>query len=285
MLNQITPVILTYNEAPNIGRTLDRLSWARDIVVVDSLSDDGTLEIISAFPNVRVYLRPFDNFASQWSFAVQQTEVRTEWILGLDADMLVSDNFVAELEALRPSENVAYRAPLTYCVYGKPLRSSLLPSLTVLYRRDATQFSADGHTYQIVLDGPVATLRSNVLHDDRKSLRRWYEAQCGYMQLEAAKLLAVDRQSLNFADRIRRLRVVAPASIFLYCLVKGGLFDGWSGIYYATQRAFAELMLSLYLIEHDLQLRDINRKDLTEENRPHPTPMTASQPADTAPAS
>ena len=52
MLDQITPLILTYNEAPNIGRTLAALAWARDIVVVDSFSDDETLEIASSFSQV-----------------------------------------------------------------------------------------------------------------------------------------------------------------------------------------------------------------------------------------
>ena len=45
MLDQITPLILTYNEAPNIARSLGALSWAQDIVVVDSFSDDNTVEI------------------------------------------------------------------------------------------------------------------------------------------------------------------------------------------------------------------------------------------------
>ena len=49
MLDQITPLILTYNEAPNIGRTLEQLTWARDIVVVDSFSTDDTVEIASSF--------------------------------------------------------------------------------------------------------------------------------------------------------------------------------------------------------------------------------------------
>ena len=60
MLDQITPVILTYNEAANIGRTLERLAWAREVVVVDSLSTDDTVAIAGRFPNTRVVQRPFD---------------------------------------------------------------------------------------------------------------------------------------------------------------------------------------------------------------------------------
>ena len=86
MLEQITPLILTYNEAPNIGRTLENLSWARDVVVVDSFSDDETLEIAASFPNVRVVQRVFDSHRNQWEFGLRETEIQTPWVLALDAD-------------------------------------------------------------------------------------------------------------------------------------------------------------------------------------------------------
>ena len=57
MLDQITPLILTYNEAPNISRTLDSLRWASEVVVVDSFSTDETATIAASHPNVRVIQR------------------------------------------------------------------------------------------------------------------------------------------------------------------------------------------------------------------------------------
>ena len=259
MLDQITPIILTYNEAPNIGRTLEQLQWARDIVVVDSFSDDETLDIVSTFLQVRVYQRVFDDFAAQWSFARLETEIQTEWVLGLDADFVLSEEIVDELSKLQPPENTSgYRVPLVYCVGGKPLRHSLLPQLTVLYRRNAARYSADAHTYRIDLDGRVDALGAAILHDDRKPLSRWFAAQQRYMELEAAKLLTVSGDQLDTADRIRRLRIIAPWAVFIYCLAKGGILDGAAGIYYACQRFVAEFLLSLYLIEYDLKLRKVS---------------------------
>ncbi|MFM6156121.1 MAG: glycosyltransferase, partial [Sphaerospermopsis kisseleviana] len=55
MLEQITPLILTYNEAPNIDRTLEKLTWAQTIIVIDSYSTDQTLEIISTYPQITVF--------------------------------------------------------------------------------------------------------------------------------------------------------------------------------------------------------------------------------------
>src|SRR5687767_8763413 len=106
MLNRITPLVLTCNEAPNIGRTLSRLSWARDIVVVDSFSDDNTVEIASTFPQVRVYQREFDSHASQWTFGLTETAISSEWVLGLDADYILTDELLAEIKGLSPGSDV-----------------------------------------------------------------------------------------------------------------------------------------------------------------------------------
>src|SRR5436190_5121205 len=115
LLSQITPLLLTYNEAPNIGRTLERLRWARDIVVVDSFSDDETLEIVSSFSQARVYQRPFDNFAAQWNFAARETGIVTEWVLGLDADFVLTPELIDELKSLQPAQEThGYRAPIIY---------------------------------------------------------------------------------------------------------------------------------------------------------------------------
>ena len=91
MLNQITPLILTFNEAPNLGRTLDRLSWAKDIVIVDSMSTDDTRAIALRYPAVRVFERAFTTHAEQWNFGLQHTGIKTEWVLALDADFVMSD--------------------------------------------------------------------------------------------------------------------------------------------------------------------------------------------------
>ena len=268
MLEQITPLILTYNEAPNIGRTLERLRWAGDVVVLDSFSDDETLEIISQFPNARVFQRPFDDFASQWSFGLNETGISTEWVLGIDADFIMTEASIDELKSLQPGATAdGYKARLTYCIQGKQLRSGLLPPLTVLYRRSAVSFAADGHTYRVRFKGETGMLKSPLLHDDRKSLRCWIEAQQKYTDLEARKLLAADPHKLSFPDRLRMLRIVAPTAALLYCLiVNGGILDGWPGFYYAFQRMFAELLLSLQLLEHDLKLK---------RPAPNPTPELA----------
>ena len=251
MLEQITPLILTYNEAPNIGRTLERLAWAGEIVVVDSFSDDETVEIASSFAQVRVIQRAFDSHRNQWEFGLRETGIKTPWVLALDADYIVSNDVVAELRNLKPDADTAgYRAHFTYCINGKELHSGIYPPVTVLYRRDAATYVQDGHTQRVVVDGPLKDLRARLVHDDRKPLRRWLNSQARYAALEAGKLLTTSCEALNLRDRLRLCLVVVPTAVFFYCLiVRGGIFDGWLGFYYAFQRALAELMLSLYLID------------------------------------
>ena len=251
MLDQITPLILTYNEAPNIGRTLEALQWARDIVVVDSFSNDETVEIASSSPQVRVFQRTFDSHRNQWEFGLRETGIETSWVLALDADYVVTNEAVAELAGIEPDSDVAgYKARFAYCVHGQKLHSGIYPPVTVLYRRDAASYVQDGHTQRVVVDGRVAELRSVLLHDDRKPLRRWLNSQARYAELEGEKLLTTERDALGFRDRLRLSRVLTPVVMPFYCLVvRGGIFDGWPGLHYAFQRTLAELMLSLYLID------------------------------------
>lgn len=246
MLDQITPLILTYNEAPNISRALGGLSWASDVVMVDSFSDDETVEIARSFPNVRVFQRTFDEHRSQWEFGLKETGILSPWVLALDADYVVSNELRDELRQLQPDvQTVGYRANFVYCINGRKLRSGIYPPVTVLYRREAATYVQDGHTQRVALEGLVETLRTPLLHDDRKSLRRWFSSQAKYTELEAQKLCAADPAELSLPDRLRRWRFIVPPAILVYCLiVRGGILDGWAGFYYAFQRAMAELMLS-----------------------------------------
>src|ERR1041385_1206929 len=183
MLDQITPLILTYNEAPNIARTLGALRWAREIVVVDSFSDDDTVAIASSFPNVRVVQRVFDNHRNQWEFGLKETEIATPWVLALDADYVVSDELVGEIAELKPDDQiVGYRASFVYCINGRKLRSGIYPPVTVLYRRRAATYVQDGHTQRVALEGTIEERRAPLLHDDRKPFRRWWRSQARYTE-------------------------------------------------------------------------------------------------------
>ena len=247
-LTDVTPLVLTFNEAPNLERTLDRLRWATRVVVLDSGSTDGTLAIAARFPNVEVIHRPFDTHVAQWSFGLAQ--VRTEWTLALDADFVLSTALVAEVEHLVVPDDVAgYVARFSYCVDGKPLRGTLYPDKPFLFRTARGRFVQDGHAHIPEVDGRCSLLRAPIYHDDRKPRARWLANQAGYAVLEAAKLRASDPAGLGFADRLRR-RGLAPLIVPLYCLLAKRLaLDGRAGLRYTYERTYAELLLAFHILD------------------------------------
>jgi glycosyltransferase involved in cell wall biosynthesis len=247
MLDQITPLILTRDEEANIGRTLAQLAWAREVVIVDSLSSDATVDIARRFSNVRVIPRAFDSHDRQWRFGVDQ--VTTQWVLTLDADYFVSERFAGELTSLDPPPDLAgYEAAFVYAIDGHPLRSALYPPRAVLLRRGAFDIWQDGHTQRVRVRGRVERLRTPLIHDDRKDLRRFVQRQRKYMRQEAAKLRATPWRSLPMQGRIRKLRVIAPFATLFYTLIaKRAVLDGPAGWRYAFERFLAEGMLSAEL--------------------------------------
>jgi len=249
IFKNISPLVLTRDEAPNIGRCLARLKWARRVVVLDSGSADDTVALARAFPNVSVHHRAFDNHTDQWNHGVGLVE--TPWVLSLDADYLLDDSLVAELQNLSPPDDIAaYFISFRYCVFGRPLRGSLYPPRAALFRKDRARYIDDGHTQLLEARGPTAFLRGLIWHDDRKSIAAWAANQVRYARLEANKLLSRDRGSLSRNDRIRRTGFLGPILVLPYCLLlKRGILDGWRGVYYAFQRLIAELLLGLFLIE------------------------------------
>jgi hypothetical protein len=254
VLDRITPLIITYNELPNVERCLERLSWASRIVVVDSHSDDGTVAAVVRHPAVTVHQRPFDSFAEQCNFGLDRVE--TEWVLSLDADYLCN-GLDGEIECLVPEAKVSgYAAAFRYCIGGRPLRGTLYPPRVVLFRTKGARYFQDGHAHRLALDGEVRRLASRIDHDDRKPLSAWLRAQQRYAWAEADKLTASPRAQLGKTDRLRRIPFVVPMLTPVFCLVfKGLALDGLPGLYYTGQRTYAELLLSLRLVELRLAAR------------------------------
>ena len=246
----LTALLLTWNEIANLGRTLAALHWLNDILVIDSGSTDGTLEVLAAHANVRVLQRPFDSFAGQCNFGLDR--ISTEWVLSLDADYVIPPELARSMPSLlerADRENLAgFSLPFRYCIEGQPLRGSLLPPRTSLYRTLSGRYRDEGHSHRVVIKGTVAPLAVPLLHDDRKPLERWLASQQKYLRIEAANLLATPSRRLSWVDRLRKHTPLSPLAALTFCLLlRGGLLDGRAGLIYALQRTYAELLLLLML--------------------------------------
>jgi glycosyltransferase involved in cell wall biosynthesis len=249
-IDNITPLILTFNEEVNVDRILQKLTWAKEIIAIDSYSTDRTLDILSSYPQVKILQRKFDTHTRQWNYGLEQ--VKSEWILSLDADYVVTDGLIETFSSLLDPHINGYLIPFKYCVSGKPLRGTILPPRLALFRKESATYIDDGHTQLLKLQGQSSQLDAYIYHDDRKPLSRWLWAQDRYMVIEAKKLLETPDRELGWGDRIRKRKIFAPLIILIYCLIfKGGILDGWQGWYYAFQRTLAELLLAIHIIESE----------------------------------
>ena len=249
---EVTPLLITFNEAPNLQRVLPKLAWAKRIVVIDSGSTDATLDMLTQYPQVEVVSRPFTDFASQCNFGLRL--IKTPWVLSLDADYELSDKLIADLgRAVQSGEKAGFEVRFVYRIFGRPLRGSLYPPRVVLYLVKLAKYRNEGHGHRVVIDGSVGQLDGVIYHDDRKPLSRWLTSQLRYADKEAAHLLSASPSELSRTDRLRRTGWPAPILIVVYTLfVKGCVFDGWAGWFYVLQRLCAEVLLALEIIDRKL---------------------------------
>jgi glycosyltransferase involved in cell wall biosynthesis len=249
MLADITPIVITRDESANIARTLACLTWAREVVVLDSGSSDDTLAKARQFPNVRIEARAFDHHAGQWNHAIANCGIATPWVLTLDADHCVEPELVDELRALDSNAPVAgYRIPFIYAIDGQRLRRSFYPAQVSLFRRERGHFRQEGHAQRLVLGDPIVDLEGAIVHDDRKPYAQWLASQRRYAALEAERLVQTPWSALRWRDRARRLRVLTPWLVPLYGLIVFGLWrDGRAGMRYVAERATAERLIAAAL--------------------------------------
>lgn len=248
---QVTPVILTFNEEPNLARTLDSLTWAKRVVVLDSGSTDATPEIAKRYPNVEWHEHPFESFGAQWTYAKTDLMRDGEYALALDADMSVPKETAEEiLGAFAKSGCAAGRFRFEYRTSGVPLRGSLYPPDTRLFRRDAVTPGQVGHGHRFFIQGSIYEFRGKLVHDDRKSLERWLANQVGYSRQEEARIAeaADGAGSGGWKDKLR-VAGIMPFLAFLNGYFKsGGPLCGRASLEYAYQRMTFECILALRLL-------------------------------------
>ncbi len=247
----ITPVILTYNEAPNIGVTLGSVQWAPRVVVVDSGSSDDTRAIAVGFPNVVFVTRAFDTHSAQWSFGVHHPEATGTFVLALDADMQVSEELHHELLVALAEGASGVMVPIRYAIRGRVLRGSLYPPQLRFFDKRKVRITQVGHTQRFEVSGEVRWARGPLVHDDRKPLEDWVRSQLRYSAIESGRLLKDEMAGIK--GSIRRRCPALPALVGLYAYLKsGGPLGGGAARRYALERMLFEALLRWRLVDNQL---------------------------------
>lgn len=260
MLEKITPLILTYNEAPNIGRTLDELRWAETVIVLDSGSTDETKQIALQYGNVKWCERPFDNHRAQWEFAIRNTGISTEYVLALDADMQITQAFREELlQTFLPGKFAGGDVPFVYSYYGRHLAGSLYPNQIRVFRPQDVVVTQVDHTQHFAITGTVYKFRNRVIHDDRKPLERWVAAQLSYQVLNDEAIGNGRPGRLKYS--LRRTGLVPPMVGLLAYLRAGGPFGGAASARYAYERMVCESLLAIRLLNRRLKEKEQDVRD------------------------
>jgi len=241
----ITPIILTYNEEPNIGPTLASLAWASRIVVVDSGSTDRTAEIARSFANVAWFVRDFDSHRAQWSYAIDGTSIDTRYVLALDADMRPGSGFVEELAGFIIQDGCAAMVPFEYRIHGRALLGSIYPPQVRVFDRHEIVVEQRGHTQVFHTPAPLHHFRAKLVHEDHKSFSRWLANQLKYAELEAKRIRGA--QAVTLRDRLRQSGI-SPAIWGAYAYLRaGGPLKGRASCAYAQERMVFEALLARLL--------------------------------------
>lgn len=261
-------LLLTYNEEANLPRCLEALSWCNDIVAIDSGSTDRSIDILRSF-GVQVLSRPFDDFAKQRNFGLEHGAFQHEWILHLDADEVVTREFVAALDALDPKESIdGFYVPSKIILFDRWLKhAGMWPSYQArLGHRGRMRFKQVGHGQrEDVLPDRMSIFGEAYLHYNfSHGMQRWLEKHIRYARDEAALLEKVsacnvvrDQRGGVTGGRRRLKRLAATLPLFLrpfarfvyVYLWRQGFRDGRAGIAYALMLSVYEGMIALFAYE------------------------------------
>ena len=221
----VTATVITFNEAANIAAALASLSWADEIIVVDSESTDRTAAIARQF-TAKVIVRPWPGYVAQKNFAAEQAS--HDWIFSLDADERVTPELAAEIKAVigKGPGAAGFRVPRVTFHLGRWMRSTdWYPDYQLrLYDRRRARWAGRYVHESVKADGPVEYLRSELQHFAYRDHAHHLETMDRYTTLAAKQMFEEGRRAGFF-----HLLVHPPAAFFRNYVLRGGFRDGKAG--------------------------------------------------------
>jgi glycosyltransferase involved in cell wall biosynthesis len=221
----LSVAIIARNAASQLDACLASVAFADEIVVVDSGSTDGTVEL-AARRGARVIAKEWLGFGPQKQFAVASAS--HDWMLCLDADERVSDTLRESiLDELKAPRGLVYAMPRCNRFLGRWLRHGEgYPDWSVrLFHRAHARWSDDAVHEKIVTGQPVVRLHGDLLHDSAETLEKYLDKQNRYTTLQAELLRSAGRRA-----SVAQL-LLSPALRFVkFYLVRLGFLDGVPGL-------------------------------------------------------
>jgi len=267
----VSVLILTLNEEINISACMDSLSWCNDIVVLDSISNDRTVEI-ATIKGARVVERKFDNWSSHQNWAVNNIEFRHPWVFYMDADERCTGELACEIRQITGNaENngniCAYRIRRRDFYMGTWLkRAQLYPTWIIrLFRHDKIHYERLVNPVAVV-DGDIGELEGHIDHYPfSHGVSHWFDRHNRYSSMEAEELLrSREEDSVKIMEcfatdpnlrrsMLKNIFFRLPGRPFIkflyYYLIRRGFLDGKAGLTYSALQSIYEYMISVKVDE------------------------------------
>jgi (heptosyl)LPS beta-1,4-glucosyltransferase len=241
----ISVAIITKNEEEIIGECLEAVSWADEVIVVDSGSSDDTVKIAKKH-GARVFVNAWAGFGPQKNFALSKT--RGKWILNIDADEIISPGLGEEILAVVKSKTTkaAYDMPFRNFFYGKWIRhGGLYPDRHArLFRKGKGRFpDITLHEY-LQIDGEIGSLKNPVLHYTKGSITGHIASINTYTDIEKEQNIKSNYSPTGYTVFIR------PLYRFIKCyFFKAGFLDGIMGLIFHVITSFGMFLGEIKILE------------------------------------
>lgn len=246
-MKKLSVVVITRDEEKNIRRCLESVSWADEIIVIDSHSTDRTTTIASDM-GARVYSIAWQGFGHAKREGVDKA--RSDWILSLDADEVVSGELALEIKKVLENDT-------EYSGYYFTRKANFLgrwiyhcgwypdPVLRLFLKSKGNFNNALVHE-KAVVDGKCGRLKGELLHYSYSTMTGYLDKFNRYTTLGAEKAHSEGKKA-GWFDLILK----PPASFFKHYIVKQGFRDGWEGFLISILSATAVLVKYAKLREMD----------------------------------
>ena len=235
MRETISACIITYNEEKNIRRCLESVQWADEIIVVDSLSTDRTVEICREFTD-KIVQKTWPGYIGQKNFAIDCAS--NEWVLCIDADEMVSSELRQEIlgEFQKADETVdGYFCPRRTFYLGKWIKhGGWYPDYKLrLFKRSKGRWGgADPHD-KVVLSGKAKYLKSDLYHFTYRNLSHQLKTIDNFSTISAE---IFSRQGKRF--NLINLLIRPPIKFITTYIFKKGFLDGLPGLIISVSSSF-----------------------------------------------
>ena len=228
--------VICFNEERNIRRCLESSTWADEIVVVDSMSQDETVEIAREYTD-KVYQREWPGYIDQKNFAL--SKAKNDWILSVDADEEISQSLQYEIkrEIEKQDAKDGYRIPRRSFYQGRWIKhSGFYPDRQLrLFRRNKGYWVGKRVHERVHVNGEIGLLKKDLLHYPYKG------TISGQVQTvdKFSSLLAENRFQEGERYSLFLLLLRPPIKFIEVYFFRLGLLDGLAGFIIALTSAYA----------------------------------------------